>query len=529
MRRTLAAAVVAAALVLPVLPGPTAVAGDRTTSAPSSAPAVTDDQASQALATAKRILLGDASTQRRDRRDADRPDASMALRDLYLALPRLRGDERDDAEALLARPTDGARDRLGDGYTVPATKKCGGNVCVHYVTSTADAAPSAAWVGYTLKTMNKVWKHEVGRMGFRKPVSDKPLGRSRNGGNGKFDVYLKDLGGRGVYGYCLAEAPARGKNARWRAISYCVVDNDFATAQFGTPPKPTLRATAAHEFFHAVQYAYDYSEDRWFLESTATWMEERVADKVDDNRQYLPSSQVRVPWIPLDTFTSRGSMQYGNWVFWEYLGRRYGQGIVKDVLTATSPHGRRNSYAIATLKKQLKRRGGFTQVYGSFVAGNLFPRKTYPEGKAWPSPALAGNAELSKAQKKVSGSVRIPHLAAHHVRVRPAKQLSSKRWLLGVKVDGPGRSSSPSAIVTVHKKNGKVARSTIRLSKKGQGKAKVAFSSRKVRSVTVSLVNASTRFRCYRADPQADPSYSCLGVPRDDNKVFKISLVAYRR
>jgi hypothetical protein len=28
--------------------------------------------------------------------------------------------------------------------------------------------------------------------------------------------------------------------------------------------------TAAHEFFHAIQYGYDVSEDPWLMESTAT-------------------------------------------------------------------------------------------------------------------------------------------------------------------------------------------------------------------------------------------------------------------
>lgn len=531
MRRTFAAALVAAALVLPVLPGPTASAGERTTSEPTetSPQVATDAQARAALATARRLLVDDPSTQRRAARDAARPDVTLALRDLYMALPRLDGDDRAQAEAILARPTDGPNDRLGDGYTVPAQKKCGKQVCVHYVTSTADAAPSASWVNFTLKLMGQVYTKQVKKMGFRKPLSDKPLGAGRNGGNGKFDVYLKDLGGRGVYGYCVAEAGLRGKKYQWRAISYCVLDNDFARAQFNAPPKKSLRATAAHEFFHAVQYSYDYGEDRWFLESTATWMEEQVFDDVNDNRQYLPSSQVRVPWIPLDTFTGAGSMQYGNWVFWEYLSQRYGKGIVREVLAATAPHGKRNSYSTATLKKKLKSRGGFAKVYRTFAAANLFPRKAYAEGKSWPSPGLAGNTELTKSRKKAAGSIQVDHLAAHHARVRPAKGLSSKRWMLGIKVDAPGKSSSPQAVVTVQKKKGKIDRRTISLSKKGKGKAKVGFSSRKVISVTVTLVNASTRFRCYKAAASADPSYSCQGIPRDDNGVFAVSFVAYKR
>ena len=39
-----------------------------------------------------------------------------------------------------------------------------------------------------------------------------------------------------------------------------MLDNDYAPAQFpsGTSPQNNLTVTAAHEFFHAVQYAYDF-------------------------------------------------------------------------------------------------------------------------------------------------------------------------------------------------------------------------------------------------------------------------------
>ena len=44
--------------------------------------------------------------------------------------------------------------------------------------------------------------------------------------------------------------------------AYCVLDNDFSAAEFGYPdPTLPLRVTAAHEFFHAIQFAYDLYED----------------------------------------------------------------------------------------------------------------------------------------------------------------------------------------------------------------------------------------------------------------------------
>ena len=112
------------------------------------------------------------------------------------------------------------------------------------------------------------------------------------------DVYLANLGPLGLYGYCAPEDGLAGQLNRYTA--YCVLDDDYTGFPLG--PFPSLQVTAAHEFFHAIQFNYDTFEDRWLMEATATWMEERYADAVDDNRQYIKYGQTRKPGIPLDTF-----------------------------------------------------------------------------------------------------------------------------------------------------------------------------------------------------------------------------------
>ena len=67
------------------------------------------------------------------------------------------------------------------------------------------------------------------------------------------------------------------------------------------------------------------------MESTATWMEERFADGVNDNRQYLPYGQLALPGIPWTPISRRRLHQYGNWPFFEYLSSRYGHGIVRTI------------------------------------------------------------------------------------------------------------------------------------------------------------------------------------------------------
>ena len=278
--------------------------------------------AQQVLAEARTLLTGTDGEGPAARRSTGEPgahtsrEATLVLRDLRAALPRLGATDRAAAESLLARPTDGRADPEGTGYTTKSQRRCRGHFCVHYVTSTSDRATSA-WVDKTLKVMKKVWQREVGDLGYRAPLSDGALPSSRNGGNGKFDVYLADVGADLLYGYCSADFVLR--KDRTRAGGYCVLDNDFSKDQYGGKPGKTLAVTAAHEFFHAIQFGYDYYEDRWFMESTATWVEERFADGVNDNRQYLAFGQVAAPDTSLDLFERGGFAHYGNWPFWEHL------------------------------------------------------------------------------------------------------------------------------------------------------------------------------------------------------------------
>ncbi|WP_122818232.1 MXAN_6640 family putative metalloprotease [Nocardioides pantholopis] len=486
---------------------------------------VTAAEAQTALETATELIEGEAVAAAEDGPVAATPvEASLVMRDLFAAVPLLRGKDRARAEAILARPTDGAGDPQRFGYTVPSSRSCSAAFCVHYVTSTADAPPSPAWVQSTLSTMGQVDQFVTGTLGYRRPLTDEVL--ANDGGDARFDVYLKDLGSSGIYGYCAQEA-RRGS----QAIAYCVLDNDFATWQYGGNPAEVLKVTAVHEYFHAVQYAYDALEDRWMLESTAAWVEERFADAINDNRQYLRFSQVRRPGQALDTWSRYGGFnQYGNWAFWEHLSQKHGRGIVRKVWERATPTATRNLYSVRAIDAALAKKGGIAKAYRSFVSANLTPARSYREGSAWPSPKASATRRLTAKRKSAAVKVRVNHLASANVRVKPAASLRGKRWALKVRVDGPGRAAAPSAVVLVKKRGGGVARKVVRLNKKGTGTARVAFGRGQVKGVTVALVNASTRYRCGALDAAtASRLYSCLGAPRDDRAKFRLGVTAVRR
>ena len=466
-------------------------------------PAFGEPTAADALATARRVLSGSAL-----RRD---PSATLALRDLWLKKSELRGKDRQIANSLLARPTDGAGDDQGFGYTVPeAAPVCNTRICVHYVATGPDAPPSPDWPAQNLAVMDSVWTQEVDQLGFRAPLTD-----GARGGNALFDVYLKDLGGD-IYGFCAGEQQVKKRTGS----GYCVLDNDFAAAQFPTgTPTDNLTVTAAHEFFHAVQYAYDYAEDPWMMEATATWMEERIATQVNDNRQYFPWSQIYAPYVPLDAFSNKAGYQYGNWVFWEYLSNNYGIGIVKKAWQeagSLKKDGGKNS--ITALQKILRKKGGLTKVYAKFAAGNLTPAVNYPEGAEYPFPKVRGGKRLSKGKRSKRFGTKVDHLASASYIYAPGRGLSGKKWKLSVAVNGPVKRTSPSAVVVVHLRNGKRQVRLVRLNGAGDGRTKVSFDGRKVGAVSVTLVNGSTRYDCGRKTVLA-----CQGKPLDDNQRFSVT------
>ena len=390
-------------------------------------------------------------------------------------------------------------------------KKCRSHFCIHWVPSTADAPPSQTWVNQMLNLMNKVWRKEVGKLGYRQPISDR--GR---GGNGKFDVYLKELGDQGLYGFC---APER------RKPGYAVAGVRLLR------PRQRLRrvavrrsrrcesaqVTAAHEFFHAIQFAYDYGEDPWLLEATATWMEERVSDDVNDNRQYLPAGQVVDSADPARLLQPGGIQQYGNWPFFEFLSKKYGNGAVKKIWNkAGAFKGAPDQYSTKAISSVLKPKGGFKKFYARFASANLLPGKFYPEGQAWPSTTLANVYTLTKSHRRTGKhGIKLLHMSSASWRIKSSSSLKSKKWFLSIKVDGPSSFKMPAAYVLVAKKQG-FDKHLVRLNDKGNGKLKVPFGRSKVKAVYVSLVNASTRFKCNKRYP-----FSCSGLPIDDGRSFR--------
>jgi hypothetical protein len=483
----------------------TATAVTASSNHPTAARAATRTQARQvarsALRTARRSMSGRAT----------RTDASMALLRLRLTLDALPPAGRRAAAAVLARPTDNP-DFYGLAYTTSAKRACSRHICIHWVPTGRDAPPDRAWVDRQLRMLEHVWKYEVDELGYHRPRSD---GARGGGGSGKFDVYLAELYRRGLYGLTVAERPV--PHHRHLYSSYLVIDNDFLRSQFHGPPMQVARVTAAHEFFHAIQYGYDADEDPWLMETSSTWMEEQFDDSSDDNRQYLAWSQLHEPGIPLDTYSSTGFEQYGNWVFLEYLSERFGRRVVRRIWKQAAALGG-HRYSAAAIRAVLRRYGGMSSVFGSYANGNTAPGSTYAEGVAYP---VAGITLTAASPRKPWTSYDVRHLSSVNLRASPGGGLTGSGWRLWLTVDGPRRATAPAVAVRVARTGGPATQTLVPLSRGGHGLISVPFGSADVRRVTITLANASTRFTCHTGG-----SFSCRGTSKDPLTRFRVRLVA---
>jgi len=474
-------------------------------------------------------------------------DATMILRDLAIRVRYLSGSDRARAVGILARPTDptpGDPDRYSTPEATPPV--CGAHVCIHYVTTTTDAVaatdttPNNGIPDYVDEALdvfqNTVWAQEVTADGYRAPKSDIDSdnnGMSASDATGaKFDVYLANLGDDGLYGYCTSDDPNFDHGSTYQffdASAYCVVDNNFTEAIFDAhSPLENLEVTAAHEFFHAVQFAYDAFEDQWFMEATATWMEDEVYDDVNDNVQYLPDSPLRKPRIPLDKGATNADPcchVYGDWIFFRYLTEKYNPGIVKSAWNKAdgSPVGPDN-FSIQAVAKVLSTKGGFHKNFANFGWANRIARLIYEEGQpnSYPRAPLSASAmTLSHSNPTKSKTMTMDHQTSAYLEFKRGSGLSSTAKVK-VSVNLPATSTGAAASVLVYKKNGTISPLTLGITSSGDGVFKIPFGSAVAR-VDVILTNASTRYaNCY---PAHNPTpYACNGgTPRDDGMAYKVT------
>lgn len=148
--------------------------------------------------------------------------------------------------------------------------------------------------------MEEVWEAEIGTLGYLEPAR-----------TDLFPVFLERMG-EGLYGYT-----ALGRDD----LPYVSINSSMDWTGLGT--EDAWKITSAHEFFHAIQYSYDYWEESWWMEASATWMEDEVYDEVNDYNYYLGEGQW--PDYPeVSMVAANGWHEYGEVIWVRYLSTFWG-------------------------------------------------------------------------------------------------------------------------------------------------------------------------------------------------------------
>ena len=192
------------------------------------------------------------------------------------------------------------------------------------------------------------WDELIDRYGLNKPPSD----------GSEYDVYIRHLVAYGVTTTDLATG-----------ISYIEVNTKYDWAPSNMDPEGkeigAMKVTAAHEFMHAIQGAYDPREEIWWKEATAVWSEDYVYSYVNDYLQYV-NEWLRYPDLPLTVVNDWH--EYGDVIFAKFLSEKKNTGIIKDIWEEmVNTDG---ITAIDNVLRKNKYRTDFETVFKEFVIAN---------------------------------------------------------------------------------------------------------------------------------------------------------------
>ena len=353
-----------------------------TAAAAESAPVTSHAAAVQALQAARDVfvtpLSGGAAAGSRD--------ATVALRDLAIALPALRGADRAEARDLLARPTD-KRDRRYFGKEADDSPICDAQFCVHWTDKAKNAPVSQSFIDDILDAMALSYSVENTSLGWKQAKSDGKLGKRHGiGGDGQVDVYVTNLG-KNLYGYASTDGGQRGT----KRYAYLVLDNNYVG--FPTPPTESMQVTVAHEYNHILQFNYDVFEDVWLFEDTATWAEEQVYPGINDYLNYLPGFANK-PQVPM---TGKSIKIYSEAIWNHWLSYKYGKDLIRKtwVVSPSEKH-----FAVDSYNRVIKDENGassFGKELGQFFTdtAEFHSSIAFPDAAAYPDVKRSGTVKSS--------------------------------------------------------------------------------------------------------------------------------------
>lgn len=199
-----------------------------------------------------------------------------------------------------------------------------------------DYVDEVAWA------MDSSWSMEIDRFGFVKPYSYDTLGFK----NSPYKVVITDLYHNSLYGQTYPFSKSSDPSSPQKGFQSLIEINsdwsDWPEFGYDKNPEKAIRVTAAHEFFHAIQYAMSWIViDNVYLdefpltwtEATGVLMEELAFDDVNDYVQYS-ETLFNNPNQPLLNDDSNYEIHYMNSILLMFLHKKLepnGIGFFKTI------------------------------------------------------------------------------------------------------------------------------------------------------------------------------------------------------
>ncbi len=195
------------------------------------------------------------------------------------------------------------------------------------------------YVDSTAYYFDYVYQIEIEELKYKIPLKD------TLGGNDLYDIYLTQLCREkdAIYGFTGLDYETSINDKLIQGVTYIYVDNDFSPTDsvivgngkkapaFFTKGYDALKITAAHEFHHAIQYAYGLPviSSASLNEMYCTYMERIVYPETKDYYQYVNDLMTNPANYPFGS--GDGKMGYRWSLFAEYLDIIGGNQLLKSV------------------------------------------------------------------------------------------------------------------------------------------------------------------------------------------------------
>ncbi|MGI8774685.1 MAG: hypothetical protein ACR2KQ_06685 [Actinomycetota bacterium] len=314
----------------------------------------------------------------------------------------------------------------------------------------------------------------VGELGYKPPPNE-----------GLYPVYIARAFGQGFVRVAPGDSRSRS--------SYMVIPPERLAS---TAPDVAIAALAVHEYFHAVQYGYDYRADYWFTEASSAWIEERLDDAANTPlftlNDFVPHPEQGFTSLP-------GVGEYGAFLFLEFLSERYDAGR-PDVVRAlweqmaagwASGTGSEVS-SMAAVESWLQGRGfTLSESWNEFMLwrlrlGHFSEGDAYRAAVTEPWPAYPTDTKVSRQTcRLVAGGGNLTPFGSAYARLKPTRRGPHEATLTAT---GP---AGATGFVSV-KPRGEPERITpLVFGSDGVAQADVAFSRRTVPRLIVALGNTS--------------------------------------